>query len=177
MGSLYCPISSLSEVFSVTVSKVYQSLTDSFCSWGWYHQSSMVMLMLTMKSEERVECPKLSEDVIRTTECRNIGSKRMFRVTCSFSLKSLSHSSAITSFLLRYPDLVSPRTFSVKKFHRISWNHYLIGREYRQENYPEMWNLGSVCRAMSAARATFFQIFYLLHIFLHFTNKSLNRNQ
>ena len=54
MGSLYCPISSLSEAFSVTVSKVYQSLTDSFCSWGWYHQSSMVMLMLTMKSEERV---------------------------------------------------------------------------------------------------------------------------
>ena len=100
----------------------------------------------------RRECPKLSEDVIRTTECRNIGSKRMFRVTCSFSLKSLSHSSAITSFLLRYPDLVSPRTFSVKKFHRISWNHYLIGREYRQENYPEMWNLGSACRAMSAAR-------------------------
>ena len=101
----------------------------------------------------RRECPKLSEDVIWTTECRNIGSKRMFRVTCSFSLKSLLHSSAITSFLLRYPDLVSPRTFSVKKFHRISWNHYLIGREYRQENYPEMWNLGSADRTMSAARA------------------------
>ena len=150
MGSSYWPLAYIIIVRSV-FSKVNQSLTDSFCSWGWYHQSSMVMLMLTMKSEERVECPKLSEDVIWTTECRNIGSKRMFRVTCSFSLKSLSHSSAITSFLLRYPDLVSPRTFSVKKFRRISWNHYLIGREYRQENYPEMWNLGSAYRSMFAA--------------------------
>ena len=119
----------------------------------------------------RRECPKLSEDVIRTTECRNIGSKRMFRVTCSFSLKSLSHSSAITSFLLRYPDLVSPRTFSVKKFHRISWNHYLIGREYRQENYPEMWNLGSADRTMSAAHASLSQTWNTLHPWGPFWNR------
>ena len=147
MGSLYCPISSLPEAFSVKSIKVWLTLfvpevdiiNHLWSCWCW-------------PWEVRRECPKLSEDVIQTTECRNIGSKRMFRVTCSFSLKSLSHSSAITSFLLRYPDLVSPRTFSVKKFHRISWNRYLIGREYRQENYPEMWNLGSACRAMSAAR-------------------------
>ena len=35
-------------------SKVNQSLTDSFCSWGWCHQSCMVMLMLTMRIEETV---------------------------------------------------------------------------------------------------------------------------
>ena len=39
-------------------SKVNQSLTDSFCSWGWCHQSCMVMLMLTMRIEETVQCPK-----------------------------------------------------------------------------------------------------------------------
>ena len=45
---------------------------------------------------------------------RYIGSKSMFRVTCSFSL--ISESSAITSFLLRYPDLVSLAHFLSKSF-------------------------------------------------------------
>ena len=95
-------------------SKVNQSLTDSFCSWGWCHQSCMVMLMLTMRIEETVS------QVVRRCNPHYwmliywIQKDVQFRVTCSFSL--ISESSAITSFLLRYPDLVSLAHFLSKSF-------------------------------------------------------------
>ena len=147
MGSLYCPISSLSEAFSVKSIKVWLTL--------FVHEVDIINHLWSCWCwpwKVRRECPKLSEDVIRTTECRNIGSKRMFRVICSFSL--ISESSAITSFLLRYPDLVSLAHFLSKSFIESHEIIMLSAESTGKKNYPEMWNLGSADRAMSAARVS-----------------------